>query len=367
MLAWLRQATATTVKIGPFLDSTDGNTVEGGLTISQADVRLSKNGGDFAQKGDATACSHDELGYYDCPLNTTDTGTLGRLRLAVHEGGALPVWHDFMVVPANVWDSLFGNDYLDVNVKQVSEDTTAADNWEAILDGTGGVVLKLAQLLIQATGNNSAIDVTGAGGGSGIIATAGASGTAGIYATGPGGSNAMGIYAAGQGSGSGLGAYGGASGHGILGQGGITNGDGMRLVGDNGGKDLNLTTPSSNGLATAALGTDIALIKAKTDNLPALPAAVGSAMTLADNAITNAKFTTAGLNAIADAILKRDWTAVTGEAARSVLNALRFLRNKWNVSSGTLTVRKEDDSTVAWTAGTSDTAGADPITGVDPT
>ncbi len=68
----------------------------------------------------------------------------------------------------------------------------------------------------------------------------------------------------------------------------------------------------------------------------------------------------------ADALLKRDWTAVTGEAARSVLNALRFLRNKWGLSGGTLTVTKEDDATTAWTASVTGTAGADPVTGVDP-
>lgn len=39
------------------------------------------------------------------------------------------------------------------------------------------------------------------------------------------------------------------------------------------------------------LDTEVAAIKAKTDNLPASPAAVGSAMTLADGAITDAKFT----------------------------------------------------------------------------
>lgn len=69
----------------------------------------------------------------------------------------------------------------------------------------------------------------------------------------------------------------------------------------------------------------------------------------------------------ADALLKRDWTSVTGEAARSVLNALRFLRNKWSISTTTLTVTKEDDSTAAWTSTVTATAGADPITGNDPT
>lgn len=74
-----------------------------------------------------------------------------------------------------------------------------------------------------------------------------------------------------------------------------------------------------------------------------------------------------GLAAIADAILKRDWTSVTGEASRSVLNALRFLRNKWYIVGATLHVTKEDDATDAWTGALSTQAGADPITGVDPT
>jgi hypothetical protein len=69
----------------------------------------------------------------------------------------------------------------------------------------------------------------------------------------------------------------------------------------------------------------------------------------------------------ADALLKRDWTAVTGEAARSLLNAGRFLRNKWSISGGTLTVTEEDDTTAAWTAAVTGTPSADPVTAVDPT
>src|SRR3990172_556581 len=36
-------------------------------------------------------------------------------------------------------------------------------------------------------------------------------------------------------------------------------------------------------------------------------------------------------NAMADALLKRDWSGLTSEAARSLLNAVRFLRNKWSL------------------------------------
>lgn len=73
-----------------------------------------------------------------------------------------------------------------------------------------------------------------------------------------------------------------------------------------------------------------------------------------------------GLNAIADAILKRDFSSVSGESARSALNALRFLRNKWSIAGTTLTVTKENDSTTAWTSELSTDAGANPVTGSDP-
>lgn len=136
----LKANTAVDVLIGPFVDSTDGNTDETGLTITQADVRLSKNGQNMAQKNDANACTHDELGMYNCPLDATDTNTEGGLVLVVHESGALPVRHEFNVMAEAAWDSLYAakdTGYMDVNVKAVSEDTTSADNLELDYDGTG--------------------------------------------------------------------------------------------------------------------------------------------------------------------------------------------------------------------------------------
>ena len=119
LMGWLKQSTAVTVTIGPFVDDTDGKTAETALTLSQADVQLSKNDGAFAQKGETTSASHKTLGYYSCNFNTTDTGTLGLLTLAVHESGALPVRHDYLVVPANVYDSLVaGSDTLQADVTQ---------------------------------------------------------------------------------------------------------------------------------------------------------------------------------------------------------------------------------------------------------
>lgn len=104
---FIRQSTAYTFRLGPFLDETDGKTAETGLTISQADVRLSKDGGNFAQKNESSSSSHDEIGYYICVLDTTDTNTCGELLVAVHESGALPVFKTFQVVEEAIYDALF--------------------------------------------------------------------------------------------------------------------------------------------------------------------------------------------------------------------------------------------------------------------
>jgi hypothetical protein len=51
---------------------------------------------------------------------------------------------------------------------------------------------------------------------------------------------------------------------------------------------------------------------------------------------------------------------------RTVRSALRFNRNKFTIAGCTLTVYKEDDSTVAFTAAITQTAG-DPVSASDPT
>jgi len=121
-------------------------------------------------------------------------------------------------------------------------------------------------------------------------------------------------------------------------------------------KLANLDATVSSRLASAGYtapdNSSITAIKAKTDNLPASPAATSDIPTAIQNA---------------DALLKRDWTGMTGEAARSVLNALRALRNKVSIASTTLTVTKEDDTTMAWAGTITTNSNQDPISGIDPT
>ena len=153
-MLYLKQSTAATIKLGPFVDDSDGKTAETGLTISQADIRLSKNGGDIAQTNNSAGATHDELGYYNVPLDTTDTNTLGTLKVIVSVSGALPVFADFMVITAEAYDTLCGTDHFtvdlngtpSVNVVQISGDSTAADNLESYCDGTTAQPVNVTQI-----------------------------------------------------------------------------------------------------------------------------------------------------------------------------------------------------------------------------
>src|SRR3990172_5948277 len=120
MARYLKQSTSVDVPIGPFLDNTDGFTAETALTITQPDVRLKKGAAAWGQKAAAQTLAHEENGWYEVTLDATDTNTIGHLVVAIHESGALPVWREFEVLAANVFDSLYGaaTDKLDVNVEE---------------------------------------------------------------------------------------------------------------------------------------------------------------------------------------------------------------------------------------------------------
>lgn len=107
---YLKQSTAFTDKLGPFLDATDGDTEEVALTIATTDVRISKNGAaGAAQDVGAPAPSHDERSWYSINYTTTDTNTLGMFRVYIHVAGALAVWKEYTVLTAASFDALITN------------------------------------------------------------------------------------------------------------------------------------------------------------------------------------------------------------------------------------------------------------------
>lgn len=125
----LRQSTATAVIVGPFLDDGDGKTPEEALTIASIDADLYKFSNThpltatsitLTASGGSNDCAHVDNGYYSLELTATDVGTLGRMRLTMNIAGAIPVWEEFAVIPANVWDSRYSSDKLQVHVDEMT-------------------------------------------------------------------------------------------------------------------------------------------------------------------------------------------------------------------------------------------------------
>ena len=134
----LRANTAVDVLIGPFVDKTDGNTTEDALTLTAAEIKLSKNGQALTLKSDVTSALFDDDGYYNCELDATDTNTEGNLVLIVHQSAnALPVRHEYNVLSVAAWDSLYAvkdTGFMDVNVKEFGDDAQSMTDLKDFAD-----------------------------------------------------------------------------------------------------------------------------------------------------------------------------------------------------------------------------------------
>lgn len=102
-------------------------------------------------------------------------------------------------------------------------------------------------------------------------------------------------------------------------------------------------------------------------------------VSIASGAVTSTAFTTDAIGStqlaatavvkISDGLLDRDMSvgADSGTTTvRTVRQALRFLRNKWSIAAGTLTICKEDDTATSWTAAVTTDSTALPIVTNDP-
>ncbi len=99
-MRFLRQSTAQTVTVGPYLDIADGVTEE--IALSPG-VEVGKNGAAFILGPTGV---HDVEGWYSVALTTGHTDTLGSLILKSHSAANhLPVWHEFTVLPATIYDA----------------------------------------------------------------------------------------------------------------------------------------------------------------------------------------------------------------------------------------------------------------------
>lgn len=418
----LKQSTAVDVVLGAFVDDTDGKTAETALTITQADVQITKGGAAAAQKNDATSATHLANGHYKIPLNATDTNTVGHMRIMVNESGALPVWADFQVVEEAVYANMYAtsaagpltgaqveaevtdalnaydaptkaeldsglaalnnvssadvNAACDTAIADASLATAAAlatvdSNVDAILVDTsttleghltdikGGTFSGTTDSLEAIRDRGDAAWLTGAGGSAptaadiraeidtnstqlaAILADTGTSLPATLATiledtgtTIPGLIAALNDLSAAQ-----------------------VNAEVDTALLDYDGPtkaELDAAIAALNDLSAAQVNAEVDAALADYDGptKAEMDVAVGAVPTATENA---------------DALLNRDMSAVSDTNARTLLNAIRILRNKYSISGSVLTVTKEDDTTSAWTAAITSDSGADPITGSDPT
>jgi hypothetical protein len=118
---FLRQSTASQeVSLGYFLDSTDGNTEETGLTIANTDIKIRKGGGTTLINKTSGGGTHISNGIYSAVLDATDTDTSGDLVIYCHVAGALATKLEYTVLPAASYDALVTNGLNDLSAAQVN-------------------------------------------------------------------------------------------------------------------------------------------------------------------------------------------------------------------------------------------------------
>jgi len=147
----LKQSTSVKVKIGPFVDVGDAFTPETGIVLTGAgaadEAELLKH--DAAAvvdiSGRTWAAIADCDGWYNLTLTTADTDTLGELTVVVQDDSVcLPVFVRFEVVAQQYWDSKYGADLLQVDVREKGLATLALTTQEkadvqGALSGSGSV------------------------------------------------------------------------------------------------------------------------------------------------------------------------------------------------------------------------------------
>lgn len=131
-MRYLKQNTDSYITVGPALDKTAGFGNEDALTVTSFS-------GVIVKETQSSATTHTDFtpsatagndwgmvaighgGLYQLKIPDSEINFVGSAKLAIwYDAEALPFWEEFMVVPANVWDSLMGTDILDVSVTQLA-------------------------------------------------------------------------------------------------------------------------------------------------------------------------------------------------------------------------------------------------------
>ena len=214
MYEWVVSATNTIVFVMVDSNGTEVTGLGTGFTIA-----LRKLGGAFSTGGGTKSEISD--GWYQYVATTGEADTLGLVAIKVTGAGCVQQNLLAVVKPTEV----------SADVTKISGDAVAADNFETMLDGTGGKELSLGKLNIVNTAGDA------------------------IVASSTGG-NGNGVNISGNGSGEGITVVGGTMGHGAYISGGATSGDGIRVGADGGGVGMQVIGAGNNaGIWTRGSGS----------------------------------------------------------------------------------------------------------------
>ena len=128
---WLRQNTATQVWLGPLVQASDGYSyMATTITLAAGAVKYVHTAAAAGVVGSVGGVSLPVAGWAAVPLAASDVATAGPLSIWVGNAtNNLPAWREFLVVPAQVYDSMvLGTDQLQVDVVQVTGVTPSAAN-----------------------------------------------------------------------------------------------------------------------------------------------------------------------------------------------------------------------------------------------
>lgn len=113
---FLREDTAATIVIGPFVDETDGVTPQSSVDFNN-DVAVfyyvgateTQIASGMGVAGD-NECTHKQVGFYTMKLTAAQLNTAGRFKITFSDtDGFLPVWHEYTVLPGAIYDWLVLN------------------------------------------------------------------------------------------------------------------------------------------------------------------------------------------------------------------------------------------------------------------
>jgi len=149
-MQYLKADTAVKVVIGPVVAVGDGYVPVTTLSLSTADeAEIMKHDAAAVTSisGNTFAAITSADGYYNLTITAAQLDTEGMLTVLINDDSlCLPVRHDFMVVSANVYDSLFAaaaTDYLQVDTIQVGGATEdiATETKQDIIDTNVDAIL----------------------------------------------------------------------------------------------------------------------------------------------------------------------------------------------------------------------------------